>query len=188
MFAALLFQTDACTWACECNVSSRKHEREYRNMPKLWRLKWSPWGSVTRPCPFPVTGYRHDRAPSPTWYMMEDITQLQWRALVYHTTCSNPKSDITYRACCVQFSYSVNKIIFSPISLVYMISLIWRQIVMEYDAETIPKTGTKMAWFSFRYEAETIPTTGTETTRLRCGYYAETIPKTGTETARLRCG
>ena len=42
-------------------------------MPKLEPLKWSTWGSVTRPCLLPVTGNGHDYVPSPTWYMIKVI-------------------------------------------------------------------------------------------------------------------
>ena len=48
-----------------------------------------------------------------------------------------------------------------------------------------PKGGTETITARLRrgYEAETIPKTGTKTAQLRHGYDAETSPKTGTETA-----
>ena len=35
-------------------------------MPKIRPQKSSPLGSVTRPCPFLVTGHGHDWVPTPT--------------------------------------------------------------------------------------------------------------------------
>ena len=55
---------------CACAAHFLIQFEELGVVPKLRPLYWSPWGSVTRPCPFPVcpfpvTGKGHGRVPSP---------------------------------------------------------------------------------------------------------------------------